>query len=82
MAASIVCNVKSGKGYLKVVNTLPVALKLDITGLDIEANRPFEGFSGKPGQERIKIESGNCGKAGKDVFKVELPPYSLRVIEL
>ena len=32
--------------------------------------------------ERIKIESGNCGKAGKDVFKVELPPYSLRVIEL
>ena len=82
VAASIVCNVKSGKGYLKVVNTLPVALKLDITGLDIEANRPFEGFSGKPGQERIKIESGNCGKAGKDVFKVELPPYSLRVIEL
>ena len=82
VAASIVCNVKSGKGYLKVVNTLPVALKLDITGLDIEANRPFEGFSGKPGQERIKIESGNCGKAGKDVCKVELPPYSLRVIEL
>ena len=82
VAASIVCDVKSGKGYLKVVNTLPVALKLDITGLDIEANRPFEGFSGKPGQERIKIESGNCGKAGKDVFKVELPPYSLRVIEL
>lgn len=82
VAASIVCDVKTGKGYLKVVNTLPVTLALDVDGLEIEANRPFEGFSGKPGQERVETESGKTGKVDNHVFKVELPPYSLRVIEL
>ena len=82
VAASIVCDTKTGKGYLKVVNTLPVALALDVTGLEISADRPFEGFSGKPGQERVEVKSGKTGKLDKDVFKVELPPYSFRVIEL
>ena len=82
VAASIVCDTKTGKGYLKVVNTLPVALTLDVTGLEISSDRPFEGFSGKPGQERVEVKSGKTGKLDKDVFKVELPPYSFRVIEL
>ena len=82
VAASIVCDTKTGKGYLKVVNTLPVALALDVTGMEISAERPFEGFSGKPGQERVEVKSGKTGKLDKDVFKVELPPYSFRVIEL
>ena len=82
VAASIVCDTKTGKGYLKVVNTLPVALALDVTGMEISADRPFEGFSGKPGQERVEVKSGKTGKLDKDVFKVELPPYSFRVIEL
>ena len=86
VAASIVCDIKSGKGYLKVVNTLPVPLVLDVAGLEIGANRPYEGFSGTPGQERIEVKTGKCGSVVKDdsnaVFKVELPPYSFRVIEL
>ena len=82
MAASIVCDIKSGKGYLKVVNTLLVPLVLDVAGLEIGANRPYEGFCGTPGQERIEVKTGKCGSVVKDELKVELPPYSFRVIEL
>lgn len=82
VSSTVVLDTKTGKGYLKIVNVLPVTLSLDVTGLDIDANRPYEGFSGKPGQERVKVDSGTCGKVSNGAFKVDVPPYSLMVIEL
>jgi len=82
VSSTVVLDTKTGKGYQKIVNVLPVTLSLDVTGLDIDANRPYEGFSGKPGQERVKVDSGTCGKVSNGAFKVDVPPYSLMVIEL
>lgn len=82
VSATVVCDTNANKGYLKLVNVLPVSITLDVTGLDIESDRPYEGFSGKPGDERVTIESGTCGKTSEKSFRIELPPYSLRVIEL
>lgn len=82
VSATVVSDSKTGKGYLKLVNVLPVSVSLSVSGIDIASGRPFEGFSGKPGQERVNIESGTCGKISGKTFNVQLPPYSLRVIEL
>ena len=82
VSATVVSDSKTGKGYLKLVNVLPVSVSLSVSGIDIASDRPFEGFSGKPGQERVNIESGTCGKISGKTFNVQLPPYSLRVIEL
>ena len=82
VSATVVSDSKTGKGYLKVVNMLPVSLSLNISGIDISPNRPYEGFSGKPGQERVKVESGTCGTVSGKTLDVKLPPYSFQVIEL
>ena len=82
VSATVVSDSKTGKRYLKLVNVLPVSLSLDVSGLDIAADRPYEGFSGKPGQERVTVESGTCGTVSGKTFTVQLPAYSFRVIEL
>ena len=82
VSATVVSDSKTGKRYLKLVNVLPVSLSLDVSGLDIAADRPYEGFSGKPGQERVTVESGTCGTLSGKTFTVQLPAYSFRVIEL
>lgn len=76
LGASVVRNSKTGKTYLKLVNTLPVELRLDVTGIDIPATAETEGFAGKPEEQRLTITKGEAGTS------MVLPPYSLRVIKL
>ena len=76
VGASVVRNAKTGKTYLKLVNTLPVELRLDVTGIDIPATAETEGFAGKPEEQRLTITKGEAGTS------MVLPPYSLRVIKL
>ena len=76
VGASVVCNAKTGKTYLKLVNTLPVELRLAVTGIDIPATAETEGFAGKPEEQRLTITKGEAGTS------MVLPPYSLRVIKL
>ena len=76
LGASVVTNSKTGKTYLKLVNALPCELQLTVRGLDIPANAPTEGFSGKPEDQKLTILTGEAGS------QIVLPPYSFRVIEL
>lgn len=73
VAASVVIDSKSGKKYVKLVNALPSQLRLDISGLNINANATVAGFRGVPADkgvqpaEDVKVE----GSA------ILLPPYSV-----
>ncbi|MBR1394795.1 MAG: carbohydrate binding domain-containing protein [Prevotella sp.] len=76
LGASVVKDSKTGRTCLKLVNALPCELQLTVSGLDVPATAPTEGFSGKPGDQRLTIETGIAGS------RITLPPYSLRVIKL
>ncbi len=76
VGASVVRNSKTGKTYLKLVNALPVELSLTVSGLDIPADTPTEGFAGTPEEQRLTITKGTAGDA------IVLPAYSFRVIKL
>ena len=76
LGASVVRDTKTGRTYVKLVNALPCELTVDVQGLDIPATARTEGFSGKPEDQKLTIETGEAGSA------IILPPYSLKVIEL
>ncbi|MGN1263117.1 MAG: alpha-L-arabinofuranosidase C-terminal domain-containing protein, partial [Prevotella sp.] len=64
VAASVVRDTKTGQAFLKVVNVLPVELNLDVTAnnLPIANIVRYEGFSGKPGQQKVSVERGTSAK--------------------
>ena len=76
IGASVVRDSKTGKTYLKLVNALPVELSLTVSGLDIPATAPTEGFAGNPEEQQLTITKGTAGQ------NIVLPPYSFRVIKL
>lgn len=77
VVASVVEDSKSGKKYIKVVNALPASLDLKIEGITIPQNCHYEGFNGKPGNQKVEIEKGTTKGS-----TLTLPPYSLRVYEI
>ena len=77
LGASVVRNSKTGKTYLKVINALPEKLTLDVEGLTIPAGTKVIGFDGLPEDQQVVIKTEET--TGKTL---ELPPYSIRVIEL
>ena len=82
VAATIVEDSASGKRYLKVVNVLPVPLTLTVKAPALKANCPTEGFSGKPSQERVKVATAVKGTINGGNLQLQIPPYSLEVVEL
>ena len=82
VAATVVVDSKTSKRYLKVVNVLPVELKLDINARDMNEKASYEGFNGLPNQERIEIVSGTKKSISAEKMTLVLPPYSLQVIEI
>ena len=76
IGASVVRNSKTGRTYVKLVNALPCELTINIQGIDIPATARTEGFSGKPEDQKLTIETGEAGE------RITLPPYSMKVIEL
>ena len=76
IGASLVRDSKTGRSYLKLVNALPVPLQLKAEGISIPATAHTEGFEGKPTDQRISLSQGTAGSS------LQLPPYSMRVIEL
>ena len=77
VVASVVENSKTGKKYLKVVNALPAPLTLNVEGISIPQGTRYEGFCGKPENQRVEIEKGTTQDG-----VLTLPPYTLRVYEL
>ena len=82
VAATVVVDSKTGKRYLKVVNVLPVELRLDVNGIVMKHEVNYEGFNGVPNQERIDIVSGSKKSLSADKTTLQIPPYSIQVIEL
>ena len=78
IAASVVTDSKTGKRYLRIVNVLPVQVSLTLDGsLPVAATLKWQGFSGKPGQQRVKLLQGEM-----PANNIVLAPYSFYVMEI
>ena len=77
IVASVVEDSKTGRRYLKVVNALPVALTLDVEGLTLPEGTEWEGISGQPADQQVKVEKGKTSSGA-----LTLPPYTLRVFAM
>ena len=82
VAATVVVDSKTGKRYLKVVNVLPVELRLDVNVAGLKQGADYEGFAGVPAQERVEITTGKKETVTGGKLSLQLPPYSLQVIEM
>lgn len=82
VSATVVVDSKTGKRYLKVVNVLPVELRLDVNVAGLKQGAAYEGFAGVPAQERVEITTGKKGTVTEGKLSLQLPPYSLQVIEM
>ncbi len=82
VAATVVVDSKTGKRYLKVVNVLPVELQLEVDAAGLKQGAAYEGFAGEPGQERVVIKTGKKGTLTEGKLRLQLPPYSLQVVEM
>lgn len=79
LAASVVRDSKTGKQYLKIVNVSPVEVSFSLSGITpSSATMKWQGFAGKPGQQRVKLETGEI----TDASAITMPPYSFWVISL
>ena len=79
LGASLVKDSKTGRRYLKLVNALPVALRLTLEGITIPEGTMAEGFEGEPEQQAVKVTTGPLAIEGGTVV---LPPYAIRVVSL
>lgn len=82
VAATVVVDSKTGKRYLKIVNVLPVELQLEVDAAGLKQAAAYEGFDGEPGQERVVIKTGKKGTLTEGKLRLQLPPYSLQVVEM
>ena len=82
LAASVVHDSKSGNIYLKLVNMLPVPirLKVDLSSLGLSP-ASTEGFSGMPDDVRFKIDNEQINMEGNTAV-ITMKPYSLQVITI
>ena len=77
VGASLVCDSKTGRRYLKLVNALPVELTVNVDGLTIPAGCKTEEFCGQPEDQKIEVKHDETVNG-----TIKLPPYAFRVIEL
>lgn len=84
VGATVVKDSQTGRTYLKLVNALPSAVKLDVQGLPLPSHPLWEGFSGKPADQKVYPRDPSDDHSGEtlsiDGQTVTLPPYSVRVI--
>src|SRR5574344_1374181 len=82
IAASVVRDSHTGNIFLKLVNILPVPLRIDIhiNGISVSENVMTESFSGMPDSRSVRTVQGRS--KCKDGTVVEtLEPYSLKVLQ-
>lgn len=87
VASSVVTDSKTGHQHLKLVNALPSSLSVKVSGVTVPANPTYEGFSGKPTDEKVTIVTNATENAESATLKIDgnyitLPPYSVFVVEL
>lgn len=76
VGASVVCDSKTGKRYLKLVNALPATLKVCVEGISLPSIVRCQQFTGAIDDQNAKTLEIETNEP------TTLPPYSLRVIEL
>lgn len=76
VGASLVRDSKTGRRCLKLVNALPVELRVDVGGVQLPAIVECEQFNGAA----IDDQQGRAEVIKTDTPTI-LPPYSIRVIE-
>mgnify|MGYP002620243638 FL=1 len=77
IGASLVRDSKTGKRWLKLVNALPVELRVNVEGLQLTATVKCEQFAGSDIEDqRAKTQVIETAEP------THLPPYSIRVIEI
>lgn len=76
LAASVVRDV-AGKTYIKIVNALPAALTVNISGLQVADGTSVLGFTAQPDDKAVKPAETTVNKQ-----RVSLPPYSVSAIEI
>ena len=76
ISASVVEDSRTGRHYLRLVNALPVPLTIGITGINLPDNLSYEGFNGKPEDQKVLCQKGSAQKGN-----IVMPPYSFRVFE-
>ena len=79
IGASVVKDSKTGRQYLKLINALPVPLKLQLHGVTIPQGAIAEGFDGQPEDQNVKVTQAPLLMEGSTVT---LPPYAIRVVSL
>ncbi len=78
VASSVVRDSKTGRRFLRLVNALPVPLRLDVVDLNLPEHPSFEGFTGKP--ESLDITPlKELQVVGNELT---MPAYSFVVVEL
>ena len=75
LGASVVKDSKTGKTFVKLVNALPVEVRLNVKGLNLTGAHG-ETFSGKPEDQHLQCQPLTIGN------EVTLPPYSFLAVEL
>lgn len=81
VAASIVKDSNSGQTYLKVVNALPSAVALDVSGINFGAALSVEGFYGKPADKSVSTFNSKVSPRVAN-GTLTLPPYSVSAIKV
>ncbi len=66
---------------LKLVNALPSAVSIDVTGLKLDGSLEVEGFYGKPADQSAKSFDGMVGTKVKG-NTILLPPYSVSAVRI
>ncbi len=82
LAASVVRDSKSGNVYLKLVNMLPipVRLKADLSSIGLSPVST-ESFSGMPNDDLFKMDAEKVTMEGNSAI-INMKPYSLQMITL
>ncbi len=78
IAASIVRDSGTGHRYLRLVNALPVQLKVSLSGITLPRSYSVHGFRGMPSDTTVTPIRQQCDNRGS----ILLAPYSMVVVEI
>ncbi len=75
VAASVVADSKTGQKYLKVVNALPVELRLSLDGISLPESYTSQTMTGQPTDKTTQLTTST--EHGQTIT---LPPYSVKAV--
>ena len=77
IASSVVRDSKTGAIYLKIVNMLPLPIKLSIADMQLPSSLECEGYTGSLSDQHVSVTTSITSPSA-----ITLKPYSLQAIRL